>query len=98
MSEARQIIATLLSNDVRGELLALFHRNPGLVDTIDGVARRIGRLGTAIENDVQELVSLGILKTKMIGTSEVLILDRAKDREILDAVANHIKTVRRTEN
>jgi len=96
--EARQLIATLLSSEVRGELLVLFHRNSGLVDTIDGVARRIGRTGLAIENDVRDLVNLGVLKTKKIGTSEVLLLDRARDREILQAIANHVKTVKGEKN
>jgi predicted transcriptional regulator len=98
MNEARQIIATLLSSEVRGELLILFHRNSGLVDTIDGVARRIGRTGFSIENDLRELVNLGVLKTKKIGTSEVFLLDRARDREILETVANHVKTIKAEEN
>jgi len=97
MSEAQQIIATLLSSEVRGDLLVLFHRNSGLVDTIDGVARRIGRTGFSIENDVRDLVKLGVLKTKKIGSSEVILLDRARDREVLEAVANHIKSVNRSE-
>ncbi len=97
MSEAQQIIATLLSSQVRGELLVLFHRNSGLVDTIDGVALRIGRTGFAIENDVRDLVKLGVLKTKKIGSSEVILLDRARDREVLETVANHIKSVNRSE-
>jgi len=97
MSEAQQIIATLLSSEVRGDLLVLFHRNSGLVDTIDGVARRIGRTGFSIENDVRDLVKLGVLKMKKIGSSEVILLDRARDREVLEAVANHIKSVNRSE-
>src|SRR5207249_12305784 len=80
MSEAQQIIATLLSSEVRGDLLVLFHRNSGLVDTIDGAARRIGRTGFSIENDVRDLVKLGVLKMKKIGSSEVILLDRARDR------------------
>jgi hypothetical protein len=90
MNEAQQMLATLLSSEARGELLVLFHRNPGLVDTVDGVARRIGRTGFSIEKDVQDLVELGVLKTRKIGTSEVILLDRAKDREVLAAVASHI--------
>jgi len=97
MSEAQQIIATLLSSEVRGDLLVLFHRNSGLVDTIDGAARRIGRTGFSIENDVRDLVKLGVLKMKKIGSSEVILLDRARDREVLEAVADHIKSVNRSE-
>jgi len=42
-------------------------------------------------------VKLGVLKMKKIGSSEVILLDRARDREVLEAVANHIKSVNRSE-
>jgi len=72
----------------------LFHRNPGLIDTVDGVARRVGRTTIAVISDVRELLQLGVLKQKRIGNSEVVFLDRSKDRELLESVANHLKTVR----
>jgi monomeric isocitrate dehydrogenase len=72
----------------------LFHRNPGLIDTVDGVARRVGRTTIAVISDVRELLQLGVLRQKRIGSSEVVYLDRAKDRELLESVANHLKTVR----
>ena len=89
-----EILSTLLGSEVRGDLLVLFHRNPGLIDTVDGVARRIGRTTVAVISEVRELLQLGVLKQKRIGTSEVVFLDRAKDRELLESVANHLKTLR----
>lgn len=86
-------MSTLLASEVRGDLLVLFHKNPGLIDTVDGIARRIGRTTITVIADVRELLQLGILKQKRIGTSEVVYLDRAKDRQILESVAKHLKTV-----
>ncbi len=89
-----EILSTLLASEVRGDLLILFHKNPGLIDTVDGIARRIGRTTISVISDVRELLQLGLLKQERIGASEVVFLDRAKDREILELVANHLKTVR----
>ncbi len=89
-----EILSTLLGSEVRGDLLVLFHRNPGLIDTVDGVARRIGRTTVAVISEVRELLELGVLKQKRIGASEVVYLDRDKDRELLESVANHLKTLR----
>jgi hypothetical protein len=89
-----EILSTLLGSEVRGDLLVLFHRNPGLIDTVDGVARRIGRTTVQVISEVRELLVLGVLKQKRIGASEVVFLDRAKDRELLESVATHLKTVR----
>ncbi len=87
-------MSTLLGSEVRGDLLVLFHRNPGLIDTVDGVARRIGRTTVAVISEVRELLVLGVLRQRRIGNSEVVFLDRAKDRELLESVANHLKTLR----
>jgi hypothetical protein len=89
-----EVLSTLLASEVRGDILVLFHKNPGLIDTVDGVARRVGRTTIAVISDVRELLQLGVLRQKGIGTSEVVFLDRAKDRELLESVANHLKTVR----
>ncbi len=89
-----EVLSTLLASEVRGDLLVLFHKNPGLIDTVDGVARRVGRTTIAVISDVRELLQLGVLRQKRIGSSEVVYLDRAKDRELLESVANHLKTVR----
>jgi predicted transcriptional regulator len=90
---SQQLFSTLLASEIRGELLVLFHRNPGLIDNLDGVARRIGRTAALIEQDVRALVEVGVLIQKKIGNSEVIRLDRQKDREILDSVANQIRNI-----
>ena len=88
-----ETLSTLLGSETRGELLILFHRNPGLIDTVEGVARRIGKTPLAIETDIKELVRIGVLKRKKIGVSEVILLDREGDRRILGSVATHLKAV-----
>ena len=94
---AAKMLQTLLASETTGDLLVLFHRNPGLIDTLDSVARRIGRTGSSIEEDVQALVNIGILRTRKIGRSEVLLLDRAKDQEVLDAIAKHLRNMQGVE-
>lgn len=94
---AAKMLQTLLASEVTGDLLVLFHRNPGLIDTLDSVARRIGRTGSSIEEDVQALVNIGILRTRKIGRSEVLLLDRAKDQEVLETIAKHLKNLQGVE-
>lgn len=89
-----EILGRLLSSVIKGDLLVLYHKNPGLVDTTDGVARRIGRTASAIELDVKDLIELGILKRKKIGELEVILLDHAKDKEIQDATEKYIKSLR----
>ncbi len=80
----------MLSSQVKAELLVLYHKNPGLVDTSEGVARRIGMVAKSVEGDVKDLVNLGVLATKRIGNSEVIFLNREKDKEVQEMVSDYI--------
>ncbi len=84
----------LFSTEIKGDLLILFHKNPGLIDTFDGVARRIGRLAKAIEEDVRDLVMIGILRTRKIGAYEVITFNRSKDDEAQETIVNHLKDIK----
>ncbi len=96
MTSETELLNRLLSSDAKAELLVLFHKNPWLVDTVEGVARRIGKSASAVETDVKDLLDLGILKLKRIGKSEVISLDSAKDKEIQETVAKHLWSLKRS--
>jgi predicted transcriptional regulator len=91
MEGETEMIDRLLSSDVKADLLALFHNNPGLTDRIDGLARRIGRAANDIEADVKELIDLGALSKKTTGKSEVIYCDRKNDMKIQQIVSNRLK-------
>jgi hypothetical protein len=86
-----QLLGRLLSSEVKGELLMLFHRNPGLVDTAEGVARRLGRTPKEITADVEDFVDMGLLRTRNLGSSEVISLDRDRDREVQASLEGHFR-------
>jgi len=86
-----ELVARLLASEVRGDILALFHRNPGIIDTLEGVALRIGKRAESIEEDIKDFVDLGILRARRIGNSKVLSLNRERDRETQQLLAEHVK-------
>ncbi len=93
MTSENKLFQMLFSTEVKGDLLVLFHKNPGLIDTYEGVARRIGRIAKSIEEDVRDLTSLGILRTRQIGEREVIFFDRSKDRETQESIVTHLKAL-----
>ena len=94
MNSQNQLFQLLFSSEVKGDLLVLFHKNPGLMDTFDGVARRIGRVAKSIEADVKDLVTLGVLRTRIVGSHEVIFLDRSKDKETQETIVGYLKGLR----
>lgn len=86
MRSHKELISQLLESEVKAELLVLFHKNPGLIDTVEGIARRIGRTGKAIEKAVEDFIQMGLLQAKRYGETIAVSLNRGKDREIQDAI------------
>jgi predicted transcriptional regulator len=99
-TDGADLLQRLLSSEVKTELLTLFHANPGLVDTMSGVALRIGRTGKEVEGDVSDFVDLGLLMKRSLGSErlEVVQLNRTRDREIQASLERHFKEIRRDAN
>src|SRR5437660_12276239 len=98
MSAPNQLSRSTVSTEIKGDLSVPFHKNPGLIDSLDGVARRIGRIGTAIQADVQDMVSVHILGARQIGGREIIFLDRSGDKAAQESILNYLKNLKgRTE-
>ncbi len=90
-SESEVLLQRLLSSEIKTDLLTLFHRNPGLLDTTSGVALRIGRTGTEVAGDLTDLVELGLITKRTFGKIEVVQLNRSRDREIQASLERYFK-------
>jgi len=95
MSAPNQLFQLMLSSEIKGDLLVLFHKNPGLIDSLEGVARRIGRVGTAIQADVQDMVNVRILGTRQVGGREIIFLDRSGDKAAQETIMQYLKNLKR---
>jgi len=77
----------LIGTEIKAELLRLFHMNPGILDTVESIARRIGRMPKDVENEISTLVDLGVLRKERFGKLDVVSLNTSKDREVQEKLA-----------
>jgi predicted transcriptional regulator len=89
--EGKELLERLLGSESKGELLMLFHKNPGIVDSIDGVARRIGRSSAQIEGDVKDFIEIGLFKTANAGKITLISFNRTRDEEVQASITKYIK-------
>lgn len=70
------------------DLVRFFHENPHTMDTVENIARYIGRDVQVIESDLRALVEADVLRASQIGEQTVYALatDRAL-RALLDQFA-----------
>ena len=80
-----------MSSEIKGDLLVLFHKNPGLIDSLDGIARRIGRTSNLVDGDLNDLVSIGLITEKNLGKFHIYQLNRQRDKEIQELTAQHLR-------
>jgi predicted transcriptional regulator len=92
MIDGESLVQRMLSSDAKADLLTLFRGNPGLMDGIDGVARRIGRSPKSIKAEVDDLLDLGVLGKKQAGKTVVLYLQRERDAQIQETIAAYLST------
>jgi predicted transcriptional regulator len=94
--ENELLLQRLISSEIKTELLTLFHRNPGLVDTITGIALRIGRSDAEVGGDVKDFVELGLLTKRTLGKTkmEVIQLNPSRDREIQASLEKYFSGLR----
>jgi hypothetical protein len=91
VTEAKGLLQRLLSSEVKADLLTLFHEDPGLGDSVEGLARRIRRTPNEIAQDLEDLLDLGVLKTKRLDDLDMIVLNSARDNEIQRIIANELK-------
>ena len=89
MISGKDLLERLLSSEAKGEMLTLFHKNPGLIDTVDGIGRRVGKSKEQIEVDVKDFVEMGILKTVKAGKLTLYSLNAQRDQEIQASLAEY---------
>ena len=60
------------------EISALFRKNPFIIDTADGIGRRIGRTASQVEPALNYLIDKGILCVRVAGKIRLVFLDRTR--------------------
>src|SRR5512135_450658 len=74
--EVLEFLKTTVNSFIKWDLVIFFFENPHTTDTIDNVARYIGRDATVIKADLEALVRAGVLDQHASGTLMVYSLTK----------------------
>jgi len=80
----------LVNSDVKAELLVFFYNNPGAMDTVEGIARRVGRGSKIVERNIVDLVDLGFLNKRLVGGREILALDYSRYKDLEKMIVKYV--------
>ncbi len=80
-----KVFERLLDTDIKADLLTLFHNYPGMSDSPEGLAKRVGRSTNEVQRELDDLVMLGALSK-----TQVYSFGTDWDREIQDAISKQL--------
>lgn len=79
-----------LSSDLLADLLVLFRNNPGLVDTPDAIARRLGVSGGKLSTELAAMKRVGLLRQERVGAYDIVSFSRSKDATVAEFVGKRL--------
>ncbi|PJF40900.1 MAG: hypothetical protein D6737_11490 [Chloroflexi bacterium] len=70
---------------VKWDLIRFFHDNPYVAETVENIARYIGRDARRIEHEIAELVNKGVLEAKSVtGVTIYRLVDDDDMRQLIE--------------
>lgn len=80
-----KLFERLLDSDAKADLLTLYHNNPTLSDTVEGLAKRIGRSPEDARREIEGLLELGLLRRP-----EVYSFASERDKELIGVISKQL--------
>ncbi len=86
--EVLEFLKTTVNSFIKWDLVIFFFENPHTTDTIDNIARYIGRDAAVIKTDLEDLVRSGVLEQHNAGNLTVYSL--TKDASVREKIKHFV--------
>jgi hypothetical protein len=81
-----------MDSPLKVQIVSFYHRNPGMIETIEGLAQRIGSDPEMVRKTVADHVKLGFLRERNLGALKVIVYDPNGEKRLQDYVAQQVKS------
>lgn len=71
--------------------MVFYNENPGVIETPDGLARRLGLHAEALRVAIEDHIRLGLLHERRVGDKTVLIFNRDRRAALQDAIVQALR-------
>lgn len=84
--DLRRLFEVWINSERKARIVVFFHQNPGLIETLEGLARRLGTTVEALAEDVRDHITLGLLTERVLGEKRVLMYDSSRRGDIEEMI------------
>lgn len=78
----RKALELWVDSESKVRLLAFYRRNPGVIETIEGLAQRLAYPAGLLERELRDHVELGLVKERVVGAKRLYLFDRSRFAEL----------------
>lgn len=71
-----------VDSESKVRLLAFYRRNPGVIETLEGLAQRLAYPATALEKELRDHVEVGVIRERTVGAKRLYLFDRSRCAEL----------------
>jgi hypothetical protein len=89
--EFSKIMELWVATDLKVQVLVFYHDNPGVIETMEGLALRLGTNVSALRKEIAGHLALGLIREKKAGAKTILVFDRKREGDVQAAIEAHIR-------
>ena len=84
-SRLLDFIKTKINSFIKWDLVRFFYENPNTTDSVENIAKYAGRNTAAVQSELEELVSSGVMERRLVDDLPVYSLAADEEmRELID--------------
>jgi hypothetical protein len=89
--DLRKLFEVWIDSDLKAQVIVFYQNNPGVIETLEGLARRLGTNPDELRKNIAAHIQLGFLHEKKVGKQTVLVYDREQHGRIENFIAEELK-------
>lgn len=90
-AELHKLFEIWVDSELKAQVVIFYNNNPGVIETVEGLARRLGMSPVALRDAVADHVRLGLLSERKMGDKTVLIFNRDRRGQIQELIMDTLR-------
>lgn len=78
----KKLLELWVDSTLKVQVVVFFHNNPGIIETVEGLARRLGTNAENLRKEIAGHVAIGVLREEKCDGLTLLMYDRRKERDV----------------
>ena len=80
--DLKKLLELWVDSSLKVQVIVFFHDNPGILETLEGLAKRLGTSVDRLRKEIAGHLSLGILHEQKVDGITLLVYDRRKEGSV----------------